>query len=66
MVVNINALSFVSLTWGQLSLQGIITAPILFAIEEYPELRSIVDRGFDNPTNVDLVSVLSCRMGFGF
>ncbi|CDP04262.1 unnamed protein product [Coffea canephora] len=33
---------------------GIITAPILFAIEEFPELRSIVDRGFDNPTNVDL------------
>ncbi|KAL3520593.1 hypothetical protein ACH5RR_018742 [Cinchona calisaya] len=33
---------------------GIITAPILFAIEEFPELRSIVARGFDNPANVDL------------
>ncbi|KAL3530042.1 hypothetical protein ACH5RR_009364 [Cinchona calisaya] len=33
---------------------GIITAPILFAIEEYPELRSIVDRGLDSPKNVDL------------
>ncbi|CAK9170250.1 unnamed protein product [Ilex paraguariensis] len=33
---------------------GIVTAPILFAIEEFPELRSVVDRGFDNPANVDL------------
>ncbi|KAG9145208.1 hypothetical protein Leryth_008969 [Lithospermum erythrorhizon] len=27
---------------------GIITAPILFAIEEFPELRYVVDQGFDN------------------
>lgn len=33
---------------------GIITAPILFAIEEFPELRGVVDRGFENPANVDL------------
>ncbi|KAL2474983.1 Solanesyl diphosphate synthase 3 [Abeliophyllum distichum] len=33
---------------------GIITAPILFAMEEFPELRAIVDRGFDNPANVDI------------
>ncbi|KAM7472939.1 hypothetical protein LguiA_011122 [Lonicera macranthoides] len=33
---------------------GIITAPILFAIEEFPELRAVVDRGFDNPADVDL------------
>ncbi|CAA2967758.1 solanesyl diphosphate synthase 3, chloroplastic mitochondrial isoform X1 [Olea europaea subsp. europaea] len=33
---------------------GIITAPILFAMEEFPELRAVVDRGFDNPANVDL------------
>ncbi|KAK2642934.1 hypothetical protein Ddye_024697 [Dipteronia dyeriana] len=32
---------------------GIITAPILFAIEEFPQLSTIVDRGFDNPTNID-------------
>ncbi|KAL3624777.1 Solanesyl diphosphate synthase 3, chloroplastic/mitochondrial [Castilleja foliolosa] len=34
--------------------QGIITAPILFAMEEFPELRSVVDQGFDDSANVDL------------
>ncbi|CAH9111772.1 unnamed protein product [Cuscuta europaea] len=33
---------------------GIITAPILFAMEEYPQLRSVVDRGFEDPENIDL------------
>ncbi|KAF8391018.1 hypothetical protein HHK36_023318 [Tetracentron sinense] len=33
---------------------GIVTAPILFAIEEFPQLRAVVDRGFDDPTDVDL------------
>lgn len=33
---------------------GIVTAPILFAIEEFPELRAVVDRGLDNPADVDL------------
>ncbi|MCL7022652.1 hypothetical protein MKW94_020495 [Papaver nudicaule] len=33
---------------------GIITAPILFAIEEFPELEEVVNRGFDNPKDVDL------------
>ncbi|XP_015866339.1 solanesyl diphosphate synthase 3, chloroplastic/mitochondrial [Ziziphus jujuba] len=33
---------------------GIVTAPILFAIEEFPQLRTVVEQGFDNPTNVDL------------
>ncbi|KAG5550189.1 hypothetical protein RHGRI_015220 [Rhododendron griersonianum] len=33
---------------------GIITAPILYAMEEFPQLRAVVDRGFHNPTDVDL------------
>ncbi|XP_030969282.1 solanesyl diphosphate synthase 3, chloroplastic/mitochondrial isoform X1 [Quercus lobata] len=33
---------------------GIITAPILFAMEEFPQLREVVDRGFDDPANVDV------------
>ncbi|KAK1309163.1 hypothetical protein QJS10_CPA09g00648 [Acorus calamus] len=33
---------------------GIVTAPILFAIEEFPQLRQIVDKGFDDPENVDV------------
>ncbi|XP_026394963.1 solanesyl diphosphate synthase 3, chloroplastic/mitochondrial-like isoform X2 [Papaver somniferum] len=33
---------------------GIVTAPILFAMEEFPQLRKIVDRGFHNPADVDL------------
>ncbi|KAE8711385.1 Solanesyl-diphosphate synthase 1 [Hibiscus syriacus] len=33
---------------------GITTAPILFAMEEFPQLRAVVDKGFDNPANVDL------------
>ncbi|XP_077253830.1 solanesyl diphosphate synthase 3, chloroplastic/mitochondrial-like isoform X2 [Tasmannia lanceolata] len=34
--------------------QGIVTAPILFAIEEFPQLRTVVDRGFDDPSDIDL------------
>ena len=34
-----------------------MTAPILFAMEEFPQLRTIVDKGFEDPTNVDLVSL---------
>ncbi|RWR85838.1 solanesyl-diphosphate synthase 1, mitochondrial isoform X1 [Cinnamomum micranthum f. kanehirae] len=33
---------------------GIITAPVLFAIEEFPQIRGLVDRGFDNPSDIDL------------
>ncbi|KAJ8761236.1 hypothetical protein K2173_001292 [Erythroxylum novogranatense] len=33
---------------------GIVTAPILFAMEEFPQLRAIVDQGFDKPENVDI------------
>ncbi|KAK9267730.1 hypothetical protein L1049_010163 [Liquidambar formosana] len=33
---------------------GIVTAPILFALEEFPQLRTVIDRGFDNPADVDL------------
>ncbi|XP_057449574.1 solanesyl diphosphate synthase 3, chloroplastic/mitochondrial-like isoform X3 [Lotus japonicus] len=33
---------------------GIVTAPILFAMEEFPQLRTVVDEGFDNPENVDI------------
>ncbi|XP_077221107.1 solanesyl-diphosphate synthase 1, mitochondrial-like isoform X1 [Tasmannia lanceolata] len=33
---------------------GIVTAPILFAIEEFPQLRTVVDRGFDDPSDIDL------------
>lgn len=33
---------------------GIITAPILFAMEEFPQLRAVVEQGFDNPANVEL------------
>nr|XP_034581701.1 solanesyl-diphosphate synthase 1, mitochondrial-like isoform X4 [Setaria viridis] len=32
--------------------QGIVTAPILFAMEEFPELHDIVEQGFDDPLNV--------------
>nr|WET55170.1 geranyl diphosphate synthase [Elsholtzia strobilifera] len=32
---------------------GIVTAPILFAMEEFPELRAVIDQGFDNSANVD-------------
>ncbi|XP_023733799.1 solanesyl diphosphate synthase 3, chloroplastic/mitochondrial isoform X1 [Lactuca sativa] len=33
---------------------GIVTAPILYAMEEFPELRTVVDRGLDDPENVNL------------
>jgi len=39
-----------------LMMQGIITAPILYAMEEFPQLHEVVDSGFDNPANVELVS----------
>lgn len=45
-------------------LQGIVTAPILFAMEEFPELRSVVDQGFEDSRNVDLVSFPSTYYQF--
>ncbi|PQP93661.1 solanesyl diphosphate synthase 3 chloroplastic/mitochondrial [Prunus yedoensis var. nudiflora] len=33
---------------------GIVTAPILFAMEEFPQLRAVVEQGFDNPANIEL------------
>ncbi|MCL7046694.1 hypothetical protein MKW94_027344 [Papaver nudicaule] len=33
---------------------GIITAPILYAIEEFPQLQEVLDRGFSDPSDVDL------------
>ncbi|KAH7855790.1 hypothetical protein Vadar_028934 [Vaccinium darrowii] len=48
--------SSTSLGKGSLSdiRHGIITAPILYAMEEFPQLRAVVDRGLDNPADVDL------------
>jgi hypothetical protein len=37
-------------------MQGIITAPMLYAMEEFPQLHDVIDQGFDNPANVELVS----------
>ncbi|KAK8618609.1 hypothetical protein V6N13_132596 [Hibiscus sabdariffa] len=34
--------------------QGIVTAPILFAMEEFPQLHAVVYQGFDNPENIDI------------
>ncbi|XP_024467020.2 solanesyl diphosphate synthase 3, chloroplastic/mitochondrial isoform X2 [Populus trichocarpa] len=33
---------------------GIVTAPILFAMDEFPQLRSVIDWGFDKPENIDV------------
>ncbi|KAL3330070.1 hypothetical protein AABB24_034098 [Solanum stoloniferum] len=33
---------------------GIVTAPLLYAMEEFPQLRTLVDRGFDDPVNVEI------------
>ncbi|KAH9621308.1 hypothetical protein KSS87_021784 [Heliosperma pusillum] len=33
---------------------GIVTAPLLFAIEEFPQLAEVVQRGFDNSADVDI------------
>ncbi|KAI8556598.1 hypothetical protein RHMOL_Rhmol05G0266400 [Rhododendron molle] len=40
--------------WCSRGGDGIITAPILYAMEEFPQLRAVVDRGFRNPADVDL------------
>jgi geranyl diphosphate synthase len=52
----------ISITYGiiyALYGQGIVTAPILFAIEEFPELHEIVEKGFDDPSNVEMVRIIS-------
>ena len=36
-----------------------MTAPILFAMEEFPELCEIVEQGFDDPANVEMVCIES-------
>ncbi|GMI93587.1 geranyl diphosphate synthase 1, GERANYLPYROPHOSPHATE SYNTHASE [Hibiscus trionum] len=33
---------------------GIVTAPILFAMEEFPQLHAVVYQGFDDPENIDI------------
>ncbi|KAJ8538464.1 hypothetical protein K7X08_027685 [Anisodus acutangulus] len=33
---------------------GIVTAPILYAMEEFPQLCTLLDRGFDDPVNVEI------------
>ncbi|CAI8609326.1 unnamed protein product [Vicia faba] len=33
---------------------GIVTAPILFAMEEFPQLRTIVEEGFEKTENVNI------------
>ncbi|KAH9614487.1 hypothetical protein KSS87_004684 [Heliosperma pusillum] len=33
---------------------GIITAPLLLAMEEFPQLNEVMQRGFDDPADVDL------------
>ncbi|KAF7139086.1 hypothetical protein RHSIM_Rhsim07G0216400 [Rhododendron simsii] len=45
-----------SLGKGSLSYiyHGIVTAPILFAMEEFPQLRAVVNRGFEDHADVDL------------
>lgn len=45
-------------------LQGIITAPILFAIQEFPQLDAIIKQGLEKPTDIDLVSF--CTLFFLF
>ncbi|PKA56787.1 Solanesyl-diphosphate synthase 1, mitochondrial [Apostasia shenzhenica] len=47
--------SSTSLGKGSLSdiQHGIVTAPILFAMEEFPQLRELVERGFQDPGDVD-------------
>jgi len=39
--------------------QGIVTAPILFAMEEFPQLRELINRGFSDTEDVDVVSITS-------
>ncbi|PRQ29531.1 putative all-trans-nonaprenyl-diphosphate synthase (geranyl-diphosphate specific) [Rosa chinensis] len=33
---------------------GIMTAPILFALEEFPQLGAVVEKGIDNPANIEI------------
>ncbi|KAE8696328.1 Solanesyl diphosphate synthase 3 [Hibiscus syriacus] len=35
--------------------QGIVTAPILFSMEEFPQLHAVVYKGFDSPENINIV-----------
>ena len=34
--------------------QGIVTAPILFALEEFPQLQDVIYRKFKNPGDIEL------------
>ncbi|KAK2642935.1 hypothetical protein Ddye_024698 [Dipteronia dyeriana] len=40
---------------------GIVTAPILFAMEEFPQLRAVVDQGFEKSPNVDILICLEMQ-----
>eukprot|EP00252_Welwitschia_mirabilis_P016531 TRINITY_DN3644_c0_g1_i2.p2 TRINITY_DN3644_c0_g1~~TRINITY_DN3644_c0_g1_i2.p2 ORF type:complete len:224 (+),score=61.95 TRINITY_DN3644_c0_g1_i2:933-1604(+) len=34
--------------------QGIVTAPLLFAVEEFPQLQEVINRDFKKPGDIDL------------
>ncbi|XP_040362071.1 solanesyl-diphosphate synthase 1, mitochondrial isoform X2 [Rosa chinensis] len=55
-VLDFSGTSSTSLGKGSLSdiRHGIITAPILFALEEFPQLGAVVEKGFDNPANMEI------------
>lgn len=39
--------------------QGLVTAPVLFALEKHPHLKQLVDRRFKSPGDVDTVSTVT-------
>jgi len=40
-------------------MEGIITAPVLFALEESAEMQGIFSRGFSEPNDIEKVSTQS-------
>lgn len=40
---------------------GLATAPLLYAIEEFPELQALSDRNFSNSGDVELVHIQLTR-----
>lgn len=36
--------------------QGLVTAPILFALEEHPQMHELIDRRFKSSDDVNLVT----------
>lgn len=47
------------LVWGDMNFeQGIVTAPVLFALKEFPEMAKLIEKNFKKDADLQRVRVI--------